>query len=383
MKNIDLIYENVNESSISNIKRKKRIHIFIKNPQIDSNALYFIASKFKFLLKFRFLERKIFLHFDNFIFADKITFLILDALIYNLLSCSTKFKLYILVHSNNYDSTIHEIGFISTALYRTKEKTKSSYIDKKIFIDEYEKFSCGKNFYRKLLTRKDLDKSITPSKIFTDVATILQCVSDDSDWIDMVSEATSELICNASSHTTGDCLLDINFSNTIGNKTNRDKKYFLINISVINLSENNLFDKIKSNIQSGKYNNYDKLYNKIYHAYNNHKNFFSENYNEDHFFMITAFQNRVSTRSLDSGIGGTGLTKLIQSLVGQAEDDFSYVLSGKNILVFKNDYLNMSKDKFIGFNKENDYFNHIPDKEVTCESSLYLPGTAYNLLLIK
>lgn len=99
--------------------------------------------------------------------------------------------------------------------------------------------------------------------------------------------------------------------------------------------------------------------------------------------MITAFQNHVTTRDIKSGSGGTGLTRLIQNIIGKSKDDYSYTLSGRNILFFKDKYLNISKDKFIGFNEENDYFNSMPDLDVVNKSALYIPGTVHNLLLIK
>ncbi|WP_187291024.1 hypothetical protein [Clostridium novyi] len=61
-----------------------------------------------------------------------------------------------------------------------------------------------------------------------------------------------------------------------------------------------------------RYSQDDILYNKIYKAYDNHKKFFDDEYTEDDFFLITAFQNHVTSRSYKSGYGGTGLTTLIE-----------------------------------------------------------------------
>ena len=248
-------------------------------------------------------------------------------------------------------------------------------------MNEYRKLVVNKNTFRKLLTREELDDSMTESIIYTDVANSLKICCDDEEWVDSISEVVSELICNVSSHTKGDCLLDINFSNTI--KDDKDKKHILINVSVINFSDNNLYDKIKFNIKNKKYHQDDELYKKIYGAYDIHKNYFDKHYNEDHFFMITAFQNHVTSRNLKSGNSGTGLNRLIQNILGKAKDDYSYTMSGKNIIFFKNQYMNISNDRFIGFNKEKDYFNSRPDKHVISQSALYIPGTIHNLLLIK
>lgn len=379
MKNINMIYNYIEETPIK--RRNECIEIHIKDSVIKSSTLYYIASRFKYLLKFRFLKYKVVLKFDNFNFGDKITYLMLDALIYDMLS-RTNFNLYLDINKVQKHG-VHNIGFTSTAIYNTGLKT-GCYLDKKIFLNEYKKSRINKNTFRKLLTSEELKDSLMQSIIFTDVANALKPYLNDEDWTDTISEVVSELVCNVSSHTEGDCLLDINFNDKIENKKiENSKNHILVNIAVINFSENNLFDKIKYNIKNNIYSANDALYKKIYEAYNIHENFFNERYDEDHFFMITAFQNHVTTRNIKSGSGGTGLTTLIQHIIGKSKDDYSYTLSGKNILFLKDKYLNISEDKFIGFNKENDYFNSIPDLNVVNKSALYIPGTVHNLLLIK
>lgn len=379
MKNINIIYNYIDETPIN--KRNEYIKIHITDKIIKSNTLYYIASRFKHLLKFKFLKYKIILKFDNFDFGDKITYLILDALIYDLYS-RTNFELYLDIN-NVQKQGVHNIGFTSTAIYNTGLKT-GWYLDKKIFLEEYRKSRINKNTFRKLLTSEELKNPFAQSIIFTDVANVLNLYLNDEEWTDAISEVVSELVCNVSSHTEGDCLLDINFNDEIENEiAENSKRHTLINIGVINFSENKLFDKIKYNIKNNIYSANDLLYKKVYDAYRIHESFFNERYDEDHFFMITAFQNHVTTRDIKSGSGGTGLTRLIQNIIGKSKDDYSYTLSGRNILFFKDKYLNISKDKFIGFNEENDYFNSMPDLDVVNKSALYIPGTVHNLLLIK
>ncbi|MEG2984102.1 MAG: hypothetical protein RR835_05340 [Peptostreptococcaceae bacterium] len=380
MKNIHLLYDHIQEIPIN--RRKEFIDIHIKNNIINSHTLNYIASRFKHLLKFPFLKYKVRIRFDNLNFGDKITYLILDALIYDLLS-RTNFEVYFEITRVEKEG-VHNIGFTSTAIYRTGVRTQSHLLVKKVFLEEYRSTIINKNTFRKLLSSEELEDLFAQSKIFTDVANTLNPYLNDEEWIDSISEAVSELVCNVSSHTKGDCLLDINFNTARGNiVNNRSKEHILVNISVINFSENRLFDKLKYNIKNNIYSGEDKLYSKIYRAYNTHKGLFADRYDEDHFFMITAFQNHVTTRTTKSGSNGTGLTRLIQSIIGKAEDDYSYTLSGNNILFFKEKYLNISEDKFIGFNEENDYFNTRPGLDVIDKSALYIPGTIHNLLLIK
>lgn len=236
-----------------------------------------------------------------------------------------------------------------------------------------------------MLTFEELQKSNKwPSIVCSEVADILGTYLDDEEWIDNISETVSELVCNVSSHTDGDCLIHIDFSNTMENKKKDPNKiYTIINIGLINYSQYRLFDKIKNNIKDNLYRKDDLLYNKIYKAYEKHKEFFNSKYNEDDFFLVTAFQNKVTTRNLESGQNGTGLTNLIKNIMNKTDDDYSYILSGKNILFFKSQYLNIDNDGFIGFNKEKDYFLCKPSEGVIDKSTLYIPGSAYHLLLVK
>ncbi|WP_122639029.1 hypothetical protein [Romboutsia sp. Marseille-P6047] len=379
MHNIKLIYDNIEEVKVN--RRKKYITINIKDEIIDSQTLYYIAARFKHLLKFKYMKYKINLIFGKVKFADKITYLILDALLYDMFK-RTNFEIGIEMEGSLGES-IQSLGFTNTALYRTGILTKGN-LNRRVFIDEYRKLVVNENTYRKLLSREELDDIMIESIIATDVASSLKVCCDDDEWIDDIAEVSSELVCNVSSHTKGECLLDINFSNTIKEIDNDiEKNYILVNISVINFSENNLYDEIKVNIKENKYNSDDKLYSKVYDAYETHKRYFDDIYNEDHFFMITAFQNHVTSRRLKSGNNGTGLTKLIQNIIGKAKDEYSYTMSGENIIFFRNEYLNMSEDKFIGFNKEQDYFKSRPDPNIISRSTIYIPGTIQNLLLIK
>jgi len=203
---------------------------------------------------------------------------------------------------------------------------------------------------------------------------------DDDKWINEVGEVVGELLDNAYSHTSGDCLIDIDLCDA--NDQNQSSYKFL-NVAVINISENRIFDQIKYNIIEGKYCKDDKLYKDVYTAYENHKSFFTDHYEEDDFFQITAFQNGVTSRTVESGNSGKGLTALIKNIVGKTHESFSYVLSGKNILYFKEDYLDINTTGFIGVNETADYISTKPTDEVVLKSDLYVPGTIFHLSLIR
>lgn len=380
MKNINLIYNHIKTVKVDICQ--KPIKIKLKEERFSSNSLVYLASRFKFLLNYKFMNFNIVIDFGNIEFSDKITYLIFDALLYDLFK-HTNFNIQVLI-SINWES-IHHNGLVGTAFYRSR-CTYTGLINKKEFIKNYEcSIYLNDIVYRRLLTNETLKTSNEcPSKVCSEVATILKQYSEEEEWIDGISEVVSELVCNVSSHTDGDCLVDIDISNEVHSSNScKNKPYLSVNIAVINFSENRLFDLIKNNLKENKYENNDLLYNRIYNAYEVHKEFFNDIYKEDHFFLVTAFQNHVSSRAFKSGMGGTGLTTLIEKIIDKTEKDYSYVLSGNNILFFRTNYLTLSNDKFIGFNKENDYFNFKPSEKVINNSKMYMPGSIYNLLLIK
>ena len=386
MKNIGLIYEYVQESKCK-IKKESPtgfcFEINCSGNKIDGKTLYFIASKLKYILKkYPNFKLKIKLILNTIEFADKICILLLDALLYDLFM-RTKYDVEIILKKGDCGS-IHFsnlVGFSNSALYRTIQIKRSNCIDKETFIKEYRRPVFKGNAYRRLISKEQLEDSYTPSKILDEISTALSIVDSSSnqeldDFISSIAETVSELVCNVSSHTCdSDCLVDINFKK-IDNQ-------FLVYIGIINFSKDRLFDKLKDNIENNIYPKEDKLYSKIYEAFDFHKSQVNKQYKLEHFFMVTAFQNHVTSRFVKSGSNGTGLTTFIKSILGKTEDNYSYVLSGNQIILFKDEYLNIANNEFIGFNKENDYVNCIPEKSIIGRSSLYIPGTIYNLCLIK
>lgn len=378
MKYANLIFENVTERKIH--INNNRVVIEFNEYIFTSISLKHLVSNFKYLLKLPNIKIKVILNFGKIRFADKITYLMLETIMYYMLTHTEyKFELHFEVDKRN----INNIGFIESAI--VKSLNNDSIINKDIFLHNYEKTFYSNNIvYRRYLTENMLtEKKEWPSIVGSEISYILGEICKDEDFIDSICEITTELLCNIMCHTDGDCLIHIDHSNTIIKKDSKGKSYLLVNIAIMNFSNKRIYDLIKAYIKENKYECNDPLYKKIYKAYENHKAFFDNNYNENDFFLITAFQNHVTSRNTKSGNGGTGLTKLIEEIINKTDDDYSYVLSGDNILFFKNEYLKLSDGKFIGFNKENDYFNYRPSEKVINKSQLYIPGSIYNLLLIK
>lgn len=109
------------------------------------------------------------------------------------------------------------------------------------------------------------------------------------------------------------------------------------------------------------------------------EDFFREGYGDDEFFMLSAFQDRISGRPNEYLIGGTGLPTLIKWLEVQADGNNCYVLSGRRKMQFIRSLLEYDADHWIGMNHEHDFQHCAPDKNVFSTFPIYFPGTAYNL----
>lgn len=370
-----------------------------KGPCFDASSLHYIAKMFKNIInKYKFMKLDIVLDLTYVkIFNDKNTYLFLDLLIYYLFynSCNN-IKLYINIDIGL--SSVTHNGLISTTFMRVLNTTLDGKpLDRKVFIKKYCDFLNGKpiemngvksekhdNFYRKIITKYEFE-DITESIIATEISYILKLYYDD-DWIDDIVETISEIVSNVYSHNNEFMLIDIDICDDVinkGIKINEGIKFSALNISIINLGEELLYTTIKQNIKERKYSHDIEIYNRVYKAYDNHKYEFNDKYFENHFFTITAFQKKVSTRNLDGSNSGTGLTKLINNIIGKTEDDISYVMSGDIGLRFINKFMNISDAGLIGFNINNDYINEKPDDSILTNTDFYIPGTIYQLHLIK
>lgn len=377
MNNFNLIYKEIIEKKIKVI-RNKEIIIKAGASVFTSTNLKVFLEKIKCLKKYSFLNLNILFDFGEIEFADKVTYIILDMMFYDLF-LSTNFNIRVKMNLN---TSAWHYGFKNTALKRSAEP--SGRINKAQFLNEYKKKIATNetgNLYRRYIERSTLENDYSyPSKVITEINFVLKQNFNDVEWVNDVCEAIAEVIDNTNSHTDSDCLIDIDICPATNQVDDTDVK--ILNIVVANFSEERMFDKIKSNITNKAYPNEDDLYRDIYKAYKNHSCYFDKDYNEDDFFHITAFQNGVTSRNCISGNSGTGLTTLIRNIVGKTVDCYSYALSGKNILFFRDGYLNIHEGH-IGFNDENDYINFKPSNKVIEKSDVFVPGTIFQLSLVR
>ena len=84
MKNIELIFESVNEIPVNRkARRNKTIEILVSDKIFRSNTLAAIIGKLKYLLKYKEEDFHINIIFKNTLqFGDKITYILLDSILY-------------------------------------------------------------------------------------------------------------------------------------------------------------------------------------------------------------------------------------------------------------------------------------------------------------
>jgi hypothetical protein len=378
MENINLLFEHIIEKKFIKIRDKTaKIYIKTTGEEFNSRSLVEIAEKLKYLLlNYRFFPLKVEVNLGEVVFTDKPTYLVLDALLYYVLKKSA-FKIRVVIEADA-NRVMHN-GLGLTAFIRHSDIY--GVIDKKGFLNAYKKkLHIDYRYFRAFMNRQEMESVSAVSFLMSDVASFLKPFSKDCDSIDLISEIVAELVDNVKCHSDGDCIIDIDIVELV--KSSNSQDYLCVNVTIFNLSHYKLGDRVKENILKELYPKDDPLYSQVYLAFDNHKKFFDSNYEIDDFFNITTFQKHVSSRTLTSGTGGTGLTNLIEQIIGNSEEQYTYVISGTNVIFFKQDCLSVTEDGFVGFNLEGDFINKRPDSKVLDQSFFYFPGTLYHLSFV-
>ena len=300
-------------------------------------------------------------------FADKLTYIILECLMFHLMNhCGHDVKI---IFSPQIEIDVEGIGSSPLMLLSSNKSKK-----RKLFIEKFQ-FEIYLRHFRRIVERGNIG-------ILDDLNYFLKVFDISEENREGICEVISELISNGTEHAEGECLIDIDVTD-IYNKVDRNKSiigdYYGINIVVLNLSEVLLGTQMKEKILCG--NLLTDRYKSVCAAYDYHKSFFNDKYMEEDFFNMSAFQHRISSRTNEEMTGGTGLTLLIKSLERRSDNNLCYVLSGNRILCFYQKYLEYKND-WIGFNDSNDFLTAIPNMENIQYCAMFFPGTAYNLHFI-
>lgn len=235
-----------------------------------------------------------------------------------------------------------------------------------------------KHHYRDLIEFGEIKTSYL-TNISIKIYTFFSNLGIEADTIDNLCEAIIEIVGNTIEHGRSDCLIDIDVTEDEYKKKNdaEDSIYYGINVVVLGFSDIPFNKKIKAKLL--KTASLNERYVKVSEARANHSKYFSNDYTEDDFYTIASFQHKISGSMNKTNSGGVGLTQLIKSLEEKSSGHLCYMLSGNRALNFQKEFLQYDSECYIGFNKENDFYEHIPDKAVFENSDTFFPGTAYNL----
>lgn len=366
MDNEDLLFCNIEPKNHSSEINYIENTIKIKDRNFSIKSVYKIIEHIKWIYT-NFQESEIKIIITSQHIVDQVIILILESVIYYSLK---KLNLRIKYRFSLINNTLGYQFFKNSLLYKYNNKR----IDSSNYIDDYEK-KCivFGNHYRKRCGNSDnKELSITMSEISSFFRNLLL----EEEYSDDLSEVIIEIIGNAVEHSGSNCMSNINVLRDKKSKTS------IIDIAIVDYSKAYFGTGIEEYINSKEkflYNEKNKI---VLEAYNNHKEYFSEEYKICDFSMLSAFQKSVSSRKNSQLTGGTGLTKLIKALIDKSIANYCYASSGETILLFKKEFLDLTEDGLIGFNKKNDYINEIPDFEIISRNLYNINVNAYNLQFI-
>ncbi len=340
----------------------------LKGFQITGDALrQIICFVNTLLIKYPGMRLPIVFDLGTVTFQDKLSYILLECLCAYLI-IEKQYKVKVIMKPQ---ARIHTAGINSSPLMLlTTGRDEHILRFKQSF-----KFEIYANHYRRFITAENFSKSDYLCKVMDDIAIFQNAFHVNNSCREEIAEVIVELIGNAAEHGSKNCLVDFDVAGPY-KKRGSDHDYTGINIAIVGFSDNLLGTALKekvTSVQSG-----GRRFEYVKKAYTNHRFFFDEDYCEDDFFNITAFQHKISSRN-DRTTGGTGLTKLIHSLESRSEAHMCYVSSGNRSLTFSPEYLKYNEDNWLGFNQENDYFETKPDTSLFAANVFKFPGTAYNL----
>lgn len=349
------------------------IHYVTKINEFDGSSIKDIISFVRLVLhKHDSKKVPIFFEFGDVKIKDKLTYIYFESICYSLIE-NHGFKVYVFW---NPSPNIETHGIYSSPLKLLnimKEKSQKKY-SQKFLKDNFS------NHYRKVILENNQGNYL--GVLMSDVRSFLTKYPVSNDSIQQISEVISELVDNGKKHGKSDCLLDIDISTTYS-KDDTDKKFIGVNIVILNYSDRLFHDALKEKMLNSE-NEKNKRYNTLFTAYKNHKEKFVSKseivgYTEEDFWNICCLQDKISGREKSLLSHGTGTTVLIKSLQDKADNDHCYMLSGNRSVHFQKHLLSFNKEQWIGFNKENNFIESIPDYSIIGVCPVFIPGTSYNL----
>lgn len=376
MKDIKLLFEYNMSNDTSYNKYKRYIKLVVKgtnkywefrnNDEVFSgNSLEILIHCLNYVISIDKFRLPINIYLNKVAFKDKLVFVVLECICFYMLNY-TKRKMFIFMDPKK---NILTDGIFSSPL---------NYLNGN-HISFCRKFCYDYNrkHFREILNYEN-HKTSSLTDMLDRIYKFLKGLCLNNDTIDDLCESIIEIVGNSIEHAHSDCLIDIDVTDDYQKEDDTEEsEYYGLNVVVVNFSDTFFHNRIKYKLENVV--DLNERYVKVKETMNNHTAFFNDGYTEDDFYTVASFQHKISGSIRKSNSGGVGLTQLIKSLEEKSFGHFCYMMSQKRILYFHKEFLQYDSDNYIGFNKDNDFYEHIPDESVFANSKTFFPGTAYNL----
>lgn len=371
MINIEKIFEGISPVDHRTSKKQNKHKIEINGNFFCSNSIFILLEHIKYIIDNKIKNFHFKIVINTKYIADEATLIVFEMLLYYLMKnniCDITYTFIVDMKVLGYT----QFKMSNLFRYNTRKINREEYI--KLF--ETEKY-IYKNHFRKVCFNNTENKNGKfLSILISDINTFLSAYNIEDEYAENLSEVITEIVGNSLEHSDGDCILDVKI---LVDDVNNFKN---VNVTTITISDILLGSNLRKYIENNNKELYSPRNEIVMRAYENHKKLFAETYDINTFSAISAFQKYVTTRENAKMSGGTGLTTLIKELKNKAKRDYCYVLSGNDVIYFKEPFLDLTEDGLIGFNKDNNYISNIPSQEVTYKSKNKFNGTIYNLSFI-
>ena len=367
MRNARKLLEHVKESASCFTTYKQRKLIF-KGEIFDGYEFNKFLSNVKFVVnKMSFSE--LYLDFYYKKVADDSIIVNLEIIIAMLFESGIN---TIFIDFKKLDINDSKIGYLGNSIISKCGKI----LRKNKFLDEYySEFTIFRNTLRYYIKDKTRNEKMN-SRILYDIITwVIADKNIDRKIIGNFAKAVVEIADNMR-HSDSDCIVSIK-SNPLINVVDR-KTYYSLSVCVVNIGDIFIYTPLENSIKNN--NLIGSTKNIVEKAMPIHEKFYNENYNLDRFCMVTVFQNSVTTNNVND-YGGNGLPYFIKVLIENSNFNNCYLISGSNVLFFKEHYISLNNG-VVSFNKECCYYDKPPDPEVFKDAPTFYPGTMYNLEFI-
>lgn len=352
----------------------KECIIYIEQQYIDYDVIYSFYCALNRIINHKNKIKKVKLIVECDMFATSACILFMEIILarffekrpHIIFSYNVKFK---------QQSGITFIFFNETVLKKFFNKE----IDKPMFINEvlYQKRNKFYNdgCFRWHLNIEGENDALEVSLMASELESYLKKEYINDDLVDNIIEVISELSSNACEHALSDCYIYCFVEDGINNLNNQNCT--LVDMTILDFSDISLYGTLKHDFS----NRYENVKEKVKEAYQYHKNYLCKQYDLNCFFIVSVFQNKITTRK-DNGdsTGGTGLARFIQTVEPIVKDNYCHLFTNKYLMLLEKNYIVNNIDE-IGFNDSGRYRDDIPNTNVFDIKEYSINGTLFSILL--